>query len=86
MRTDIKGNLLLLTFQPRGEAADETLGVTVTVGGALHFFQKFRAEDTQISIPTDSLPTGVAQVTVYNAQGRVYSDRLCFIRHQQDIC
>ncbi len=85
VRTDIKGNLLLLTFQPRGEAADETLGVTVTVGGALHFFQKFRAEDTQISIPTDSLPTGVAQVTVYNAQGRVYSDRLCFIRHQQDI-
>lgn len=85
VRTDIKNNQLLLTLQPRGEAANETLGVTVTVGGALHYFQKFRAEDTQISIPTDSLPTGVAQVTVYNAQGRVYSDRLCFILHQQDI-
>ena len=85
VRTDIKNHQLLLTLQPRGEAANETLGVTVTVGGALHYFQKFRAEDTQISIPTDSLPTGVAQVTVYNAQGRVYSDRLCFIRHQQDI-
>jgi hypothetical protein len=64
-------NQLLLTLQPRGEAANETLGVTVTIGGALHYFQKFRAEDTQISIPTDSLPTGVAQVTIYNAQGRV---------------
>jgi hypothetical protein len=85
VRTDIQNNLLLLTLQPRGEAANETLGVTVTVGGALHYFQKFRAQDTQISIPTDSLPTGVAQVTVFNAQGRVYSDRLCFIRHQQDI-
>ena len=85
VRTDIENHRLLLTLQPRGEAANETLGVTVTVGGALHYFQKFRAEDTQISIPTDSLPTGVAQVTVYNAQGRVYSDRLCFIRHQQDI-
>ena len=85
VRADVKDGQLLLTLQPRGEATNETLGVTVMVGGALHYFQKFRAQDTQISIPTDSLPTGVAQVTVYNAQGRVYSDRLCFIRHQQDI-
>ena len=85
VRADVMDDRLLLTLQPRGEAADETLGVTVMVGGALHYFQKFRAADTQISIPTDSLPTGVAQVTVYNAQGRVYSDRLCFVRHEQDI-
>lgn len=85
VRTDLRDGTLLLTLQPRGEAASETLGVTVTVGGALHYFQKFRAEDTQIVIPTDSLPTGVAQVTVFNAQGRVYSDRLCFVRHQKDI-
>ncbi|MBQ7526248.1 MAG: hypothetical protein IJT11_00785 [Bacteroidaceae bacterium] len=85
VRADVTDDKLLLTLQPRGEAANETLGVTVMVGGALHYFQKFRAEDTQISIPTDSLPTGVAQITVYNAQGRVYSDRLCFVRHQRDI-
>ena len=85
VRADVMEDQLLLTLQPRGEAASETLGVTVMVGGALHYFQKFRAQDTQISIPTDSLPTGVAQITVYNAQGRVYSDRLCFVRHQQDI-
>ena len=85
VRADVEPDRLLLTLQPRGEAASETLGVTVTVGGALHYFQKFRAQDTQISIPTDSLPTGVAQITIYNAHGRVYSDRLCFVRHQQDI-
>lgn len=85
VRADVMEDQLLLTLQPRGEAANETLGVTVMVGGALHYFQKFRAQDTQISIPTDSLPTGVAQITVYNAQGRVYSDRLCFVRHQKDI-
>lgn len=85
VRADVMDDRLLLTLQPRGEAANETLGVTVMVGGALHYFQKFRAQDTQISIPTDSLPTGVAQITVYNAQGRVYSDRLCFVRHQRDI-
>ena len=85
VRADVMDDRLLLTLQPRGEAANETLCVTVMVGGALHYFQKFRAQDTQISIPTDSLPTGVAQITVYNAQGRVYSDRLCFVRHQKDI-
>ncbi len=85
VRADVEADRLLLTLQPRGEATGETLGITVTVGGALHYFQKFRAQDTRISIPTDSLPTGVAQITVYNAHGRVYSDRLCFVRHQQDI-
>ena len=85
VRADVEPDRLLLTPQPRGEATGETLGITVTVGGALHYFQKFRAQDTRISIPTDSLPTGVAQITVYNAHGRVYSDRLCFVRHQQDI-
>ena len=85
VRADVEADRLLLTLQPRGEATCETLGITVTVGGALHYFQKFRAQDTRISIPTDSLPTGVAQITVYNAHGRVYSDRLCFVRHQQDI-
>mgnify|MGYP006988855979 CR=1 FL=1 len=86
VRADMRADTLLLTLQPRGEAAGETLGVTVMVGGALHYFQKFRAGDMQrISIPTDSLPTGVAQITVYNAGGRVYSDRLCFVWHQQDI-
>lgn len=85
VRTDIVGQQLRLTLQPRGTAAQETLGVTVMTGGALHFFRKFRATDTEFFIPTDSLPTGVAQVTVYNADGRVYSDRLVFIRHKQDV-
>ncbi|MBQ2459259.1 MAG: hypothetical protein II505_01150, partial [Bacteroidaceae bacterium] len=67
VRTDIVGQQLRLTLQPRGTAAQETLGVTVMTGGALHFFRKFRATDTEFFIPTDSLPTGVAQVTVYNA-------------------
>lgn len=81
VRTDVEGNELHLNLQPRGRAARETLGVTVMTGGALHFFRKFSAEDTDFRIPTDSLPSGVAQVTVYNAEGRVYSDRLIFIRH-----
>ena len=92
VRADVLDDQLRLTLQPRGEAAGETLGVTVMVGGALHYFQKFRTpttddgqQTTVISIPTDSLPTGVAQITVYNAQGRVYSDRLCFVRHERDI-
>ena len=81
VRTDVEGDRLHLHLQPRGAAAGETLGVTVMTGGALRFFQKFYARDTDFVIPTDSLPTGVAQVTVYNGQGRVYSDRLVFIRH-----
>nr|MCR4921396.1 hypothetical protein [Bacteroidaceae bacterium] len=81
VRTDIEGDQLHLRLQARGATLSETLGVTVMTGGALRFFRKFSGRDTDFFIPTDSLPTGVAQVTVYNGQGRVYSDRLIFIRH-----
>lgn len=96
LRCEVVGDSVHITMQPRGTAAHETLGLTVMTGGALRYFRKFAAMNDEdenenslnhkplpisLNLSTDSLPSGVAQFTVYNAQGRVYSDRLLFIRH-----
>lgn len=35
----------------------------------------------RLSIPLDSLPTGVNQLTVFDGDGRIYADRLFFVNH-----
>ncbi len=38
-------------------------------------------EEYTVAIPLDSLPTGVNQLTVFDAEGRIYADRLFFVNH-----
>lgn len=71
---------LPLTLQCVGTAASEELGVTVTVDGVLCHYQSLGTGDKlSADIPMDKLRTGIAQVTVFNAQGRIWADRLVFI-------
>ena len=35
----------------------------------------------RMAIPSDSLPTGVNQLTVFDGKGRIYADRLFFVNH-----
>lgn len=34
-----------------------------------------------VKIPTDVIPTGVCQLTLFDAAGGIYADRLCFVNH-----
>ena len=71
---------LPLTLQCVGAAANEELGVTVTVDGVLCHYQSLgMGKELSANIPTDKLRTGVAQVTVFNANGRIWADRLTFV-------
>lgn len=54
-----------------------TLALAVMANGKLQHYCK--AAPT-IQIPTDSLPEGVAQFTVYDTKGKVWADRLAFVR------
>lgn len=57
-----------------GLASQEELGVTIMCKGLLKHFQKM--DGTPIRLPVSE--AGVYQVTVFNQDGRVYADRLCF--------
>ena len=60
--------------------AEGPLALHVMSQGVSRFYQPLNGE-TSVSIPLDSLPTGVNQLTVFNAEGRIYADRLFFVNH-----
>lgn len=63
---------------------DETLGLQVMHQGIAKAFHtvKLDAEGkATINTPLSQLPTGVNQFTLFNAEGRIYADRLIFVNH-----
>ena len=50
--------------------------------GVSHFYLPLDTTATQlVSIPLDSLPTGVNQLTLFDSKGRIHADRLFFVNH-----
>ena len=73
---EVKANLSLA-----GTAASEPLGMTIMCQGQLLDFKELGSGQQQsVTLPPDKLQTGVCQVTVFNAEGRIYADRLFFVR------
>ena len=70
--TDITG--ISISYATAGNASGEELGITIMNNGILKHFQV--ADGTPMHVPTTE--AGVYQVTVFNQDGRVYADRLCF--------
>ena len=72
--TDTAG--ISISYATAGIASAEELGITVMNNGLLKHFQQ--ADGTPIRV--NATEPGVYQVTVFNSEGRVYADRLCFFR------
>jgi len=77
-RSDAEG--IRLTLENRGAAASEPLGVTASCHGRLKSFLTLDAgANLSALIPASELETGVIHLTVFNASGRIYADRLVFM-------
>ena len=64
-----------------GSAASEPLGMTVMNQGQLLDFKELETgQQLSVTLSSDKLQTGVCQVTVFNVEGRIYADRLFFVR------
>lgn len=65
---------------------EEKVRILLITQGEIRFAAKAKLKDgaTLINLPTDSLPTGVAQVTLFNADGLPELERLIFIDNQPD--
>lgn len=58
---------------------DEELGICISIKGILQHYQAVSAN--KILIPTKDMPSGVAQITLYNKEGKVVADRMAFVRN-----
>lgn len=70
--TDTAG--ISISYATAGSASQEELGITVMHNGVLKHF----AQPDGNTIQMHAEAPGVYQVTVFNSEGRVYADRLCF--------
>ena len=72
-----------LTVTSRQLPQGGTYGLSVLCRGALHYFSPLPglAERAMLSVPLDSLPTGVNELTVFDADGRIWASRLFFVNH-----
>lgn len=63
------------------------LGLQIQHEGVVGIFRQLVPDAqgrAEVSIPQDSLPTGVNQITLFDGQGRIYADRLVFVNRQED--
>ena len=63
-------------------------GISVTCRGKLYYFSPLSKlsqgmGEASIDIPTDQLPTGVCDLTLFNDEGAILADRLFFVNHHE---
>ena len=87
LRIDQKDSLFLLTLENRGSAAQTELGLTVMSQGVMQDFRELgKGESMKTEYKLSDLKGGVVQFTVFDAQGRIYADRLAFARNDGMKC
>ncbi len=67
---------------------NESLGLTITSRGVLYGFKQVTWQNDSLaafSIPQRLLPTGVTQITLFNVEGQILSERLVFINHHSQL-
>ena len=97
MQARVEADGIHVSLHCAGKAVTDPLGLTASCHGILKDFQTIipsnmeSPEDRgEVTVPIEKLPTGVIQLTVFNAEGRIYADRLVFVRQTdfkpQNIC
>ena len=80
-------SLMRVAVRGRGDT-EGRLGLQVLCAGVSRYFsQVFPADsgEAAVEIPLERLATGVNQITLFDAQGRIHADRLAFVnRHDHD--
>ena len=70
------------------DLSTQPLGLTVSCRGKGFLFQAIKMppkEPFRLKIPKVNLPSGVNQITLYNSDGEIISERLVFIKHPDEL-
>ena len=72
-----------LTILSRGLPAGGDYAISVLCRGVLKHFTMVDPVSAVVTLPLDDLPTGVADVTLFDGEGRIWADRLFFVNHHE---
>ena len=60
---------------------DKDYAVSILCRGSLKYFEPCDLTNSQLTIPFDSLLTGVNELTLFDSDGRIWASRLFFVNH-----
>ena len=60
---------------------DKDYAVSILCRGALKYFSRLPLNASHFSLPLDSLPTGVNELTLFDSDGRIWASRQFFVNH-----
>lgn len=60
---------------------DKDYAVSILCRGALKYFSRLSPNASHFSLPLDSLPTGVNELTLFDSDGRIWASRQFFVNH-----
>ena len=71
----------LINVRMQGAPSSKSLGMTIMREGVVEKYETIEpnAKDADFLLPASELPAGVHQITVFDAEGRAWADRLFFI-------
>lgn len=86
----LDGNLL--DIKAYGLPQDKDYAVSILCRGALKHFEQVQLQENiggpytaTLTLPFDKLPSGVADITLFDSDGQIIADRLCFVNnHEHD--
>lgn len=79
---------IVLQIQRNENTRGQLLGLSIACRGALYGLRTIDMKldtITVISIPKSMLPSGVSQLTLYNSDGKIESERLVFVNHNNAL-
>ena len=72
-----------IRIQSTGSLPPDSLALTVMCEGMLKEYKRIDSTFQEFILAEDTLEAGVHQTTVFDTQGRVYADRLFFVRKKE---
>lgn len=84
---NLRNEFIDVKIEKSQNLAAQPIGLSVSCRGKAYLFQSIRVDSTncfELNIPKKELPSGVNQITLFNTNGEVLSERLVFVNHPDD--
>ena len=78
-----KGDSCTVVIDATADMPVTDMGISIMHEGVLRKYSRLTGRHIRLPIPTDALPEGVNQLSVFDSDGRVWADRLFFVRKVQ---